>query len=207
MRRVLAGLAVVAVTLLGRGGRPATEVVPVAVEVQRCARPAPDRGVGTVVGPGLVLTARHVVDGALRRLEVDGAPARVVVDDARTDLALLEVDGVARTVPAFGRAAAGDAVVVLGPAGPVAAVVERTTTVRVHDTTDDVVHQRAALVLRLDADPGWSGSPVVAAGGRVVGVVVLADRSGRAAYATAGEEVDGLVSAVRRSGVLRSACG
>ncbi|MEX2626966.1 MAG: hypothetical protein WD225_08765, partial [Ilumatobacteraceae bacterium] len=74
---------------------PATNpaITVVAIATQRCARPMVHRGVGTVLADGLVLTAAHVVDGELRSLEVDGAPAQVLALDVALDLAVVGPDG------------------------------------------------------------------------------------------------------------------
>jgi hypothetical protein len=62
----------------------------VQVEAQRCERPQPGFGVGTRLAEDLVLTAGHVVDGNLRRLEVGGADATVVALDRALDLAIVD---------------------------------------------------------------------------------------------------------------------
>ena len=118
---------------------PGPDVEPptlVSVETQRCAQPNRFHGVGIVVGNDLVLTAGHTVEGDLRQLTVDGAPARVVTIDRRSDLALVSADSaepdahveVARKVPS--------AATMLGPNATSTVEIDRAVTLVIEHATD-----------------------------------------------------------------------
>ena len=169
----------------------------VTIESQTCRRPQARLGVGTVLADGVALTAAHVVDEQLRRLEVDGRPARVVASSAKTDLALVAAETSSeRTIDAARRwfdtiegaspvpVAAPSAVTIVAADGLVPTTVERVVTLRVDDVSAGVVHERGALVLDAEVRPGDSGSPVVGAAGDVVGVVVLRRRDESSSYAS-----------------------
>jgi S1-C subfamily serine protease len=158
----------------------------VTIESQTCRRPQPRVGVGTVLGDGVALTAAHVVDDQLRRLEVDGRPARVVASSAAADLALVASETSSdRTIDAARRwfdtiddvapvpIEASSTVTIVTASGLRPTTVERVVDLRVDDVSAGVVHERRALVLAADVRSGDSGSPVVDGAGDVVGVVVL----------------------------------
>ncbi|MET0325690.1 MAG: serine protease [Ilumatobacteraceae bacterium] len=170
-----------------------TDAIVVSVAAQPCASPNRDRGVGVVVGPDLVATAAHVVDGDRRELTVDDRPARVVAVDARTDLALLraDVDGPAATPtddpPTHG--------VVRTPDGDQDVDVTRTGRLVVDDTTDGVRHERQVHTFTPGMEPGTSGAPLLDDGGRLTGIVVLTNRTDGTAYAVTAAELRRLISA------------
>jgi S1-C subfamily serine protease len=167
----------------------ATEPRVVVVAAQPCRRPTRDLGVGVVVGDGLVLTAAHTVDGARRTVTADGAPAQVVALDARTDLALL-------SAPVDGRdirlgAPAGDiAVHVATVADAIDVAIVRVGPLVVRDATSGERHERGVLTLRPSVPPGTSGAPVLDDDGRVLGIVVLDNRTDATAYAVTSAEID-----------------
>ncbi|SKA39397.1 serine protease, S1-C subfamily, contains C-terminal PDZ domain [Enhydrobacter aerosaccus] len=159
-------------------------VGPAVVRVERLGedgQPAGGTGSGVVIaGDGLVLTNSHVVGGSTRvRLSfADGnaREARVLGDDADTDLALLRTDLPAGTpAAALGDSKAlrrGQLVVAIGnplgfestvTAGVVSALGRslRATSGRL---IDDVIQTDAAL------NPGNSGGPLVSTAGEVVGI-------------------------------------
>ena len=149
------------------------------------------QGSGWVAGDGLVVTNAHVVAGQRdTALQVRGIgprhPARVVVFDARNDLAVLRAEGV-RGVPALRRRRrprVGAAAAVLGfprdgaydvrPArlGPTRAAFTQDAYGR-----GPVV--RTVTALRGRVRPGNSGGPVVDARGRVLTTVFASGVDGR----------------------------
>ncbi len=175
----------------------ATLPVVVSIESQRCTRPQPRFGVGTLVADGVVLTAAHVVDGELRRLEVDGVAASVVASSPATDLALVASDGapaaavrdargwfdtIEHTAPVTVVAPA--AVTIVGADASRPTAVERVVTLRVDDVSAGVVHERRALEMGVLVEPGDSGSPVIDDAGRLIGVVTLRRPGTESSYAT-----------------------
>jgi serine protease Do len=162
----------------------APSVVSVAVE-----RPEARSGSGFAVSADEVVTARHLVVGApsVEVIDVSGAahPAELVGSDARSDLALLRVQG-ARLVPAplgdSSRLRVGDAVVAIGnpyglghslSAGVVGHVGRRLA------SGDD--GPRVDFVqLSVPLNPGNSGGPVYDARGDVVGVLSGTHAQGQA---------------------------
>jgi S1-C subfamily serine protease len=113
-----------------------------------------DVATGFVAGDGRVVTVAHVLGHDVR---VDGRPARVVRRDDRLDLALLAAD-------------------VSGP--PVRLGGDDPRVVRRADASvDGSGWKRPVLELRIAAERGDSGAPVLTPSGRVIGVVFAASRS------------------------------
>jgi S1-C subfamily serine protease len=175
----------------------------VAVAAQPCRRPTRDRGVGVVVGDGLVLTAAHTVDGARRAVTVDGRPAAVIGLDPRTDLALLsaDVDGPAVELQPLTAAAAR----VATTSSSTTVRVIRTGRLIVHDATTGGRNERDVHTLRPAMPQGTSGAPLLDARNRLVGLVVLDNRADGTAYAVTGEEIDRFL-AQRGIADVRSDC-
>ena len=157
----------------------------VAVETQRCRQPNRFHGVGVVVGDDLVVTAGHTVEGDLRALTVDGEPARVVLIDRRTDLAILSGDAPADEPPTAAATVPGSARL-LGSDGERSVDIDRKVTLVVEHATDRATYRREVVVFDPGVVDGESGSPIVDAAGRLVGIVI-ADQEGEGIAVTADE--------------------
>lgn len=142
-------------------------------------------GSGFVYAPGRVMTNAHVVAGVDQpRVYVGGSgggyPARVVVFDPDTDVAVLSVPGLDVDPLAFaGPARRGTDAVVLGYPGDgaldaTAARVRGTIDAVGEDIYGDAAVTREVLALRAAVRPGNSGGPLVDTDGRVIGVVFAA---------------------------------
>ncbi|MCB0911802.1 MAG: trypsin-like peptidase domain-containing protein [Propionibacteriaceae bacterium] len=156
----------------------------------RCSG-APAAGTGFVVGPGLVLTAAHVVGGARQvSVRLTGAgpvPAEIVGIDASRDTALVRagaLPGDPPTIPlASDRAATGTTVVALGY--PLGESVLHRTFARITSVTDSALVNGSPMrdLVTLDATlpVGLSGGPALDADGVARGMVVAAigGRGGR----------------------------
>jgi S1-C subfamily serine protease len=138
------------------------------------------------VRDGRVVTVAHVLAPGrpVRVRGDDGArPATVARSDAATDVALLDVPGL-RAQPA---APVGATSILVRRDGRVTALpvaIRRRFTARVTHAGDRAGPPRPALELEADVDAGDSGAPVVAPGGRLLGVVFARSaRRPRTAYA------------------------
>ncbi len=153
-------------------------VVKVTTESESCQRG--QEGTGWVLAPGLVVTNAHVVAGA-DEVRVEGGDqtlrARVVVFDARRDLAVLSVPGL--QLPALqlgGELARGDSAAVPGypldgPYRVVSARVRAQLEARGLDIYGDERVDRDVYSLAATVQPGNSGGPLLDSQGRVVGVI------------------------------------
>jgi S1-C subfamily serine protease len=201
--RRIAGLLIVVVAAgCGDDGPARGTATPtvVVVAAQPCTRPTRDLGVGVVVGRDLVVTAAHVVGGRRRTVTAADRVARVVALDARTDLALLAV------------ASAGGPVVLGVPSGPHARVLTplgtldvdllRTGPLVVDDATTGRRHEREAHTFRPAVAPGTSGAPLLDGEGRLLGIVVLDNRTDGTAYAVTSAELDHFLR--QRPGAVRT---
>ena len=202
-RRLAGALTLVAAACAGSPDAGTATIVDVAA--QPCDTPNRDRGLGVVIGDGLVATAAHTVEGPRRSITVDGSPAEVVALDARTDLAVLaaEVDGEAADLStdepgtAHLRTKDGDRPVeVLG-----------TGELIVNDATSGLRHHRQVHTFTPAVASGISGAALVDAGGAVLGVVVLANRGDGTAYAVTAAEVADLLERMDRDPVTPTCPG
>ncbi len=141
-----------------------------------CGDASATAGSGVIAGPGLVLTAAHVVVGStdvvVDGVDETGREATVVVLDRSRDLALLEAP-VGEAAPVeLADVAAGDAVRVVGAtSGTVAATVERRLRMDVDDVRSTARSIRSGYELDAAIAGGDSGGGVFDAAGRLVGVV------------------------------------
>jgi S1-C subfamily serine protease len=160
--------------------RARSGIVKITGEAASCSRG--QEGSGMVVATGRVVTNAHVVAGVRRpRVQVAGTgrryPARVVLFDARRDLAVLAVPSLgARPLPLGEDLERGDPAVVGGfpndgPFKASAARVRSVITAAGEDIYGKPGAERQVYSLYVTVRPGNSGGPVVDAQGRVVGVV------------------------------------
>ncbi len=160
----------------------------VEVTSQRCDRPTVNRGNGTSLGDGRVLTAAHLVDGDLRDLRVDDRAAEVIALDARLDLALLRATDEPTSAPTGGQPtfatdALGGPVEIVTSVGARATEIRREITLRVDHLGQRTVHERPAVELAGAVERGVSGAPVIGPDGSILGVVVLSDPAGDVSFA------------------------
>jgi S1-C subfamily serine protease len=215
VRRLAAlAIATVALVLVAYGARAARDSGPpdaraaadpavVAVAVTHGSAAA-DLATGFLVARGRVVTVAHVVagGGAVAVRGGAGAPraARVLRIDTARDLAVLAVAAAPRGAAAARTGTGAGPVRVLVLRGSrvraVPARVRRHITARVADATGGPEVSRPALELGADVAVGDSGAPVVAADGRVVGVLFArSDRRPGTAYAVDGAALAALVRA------------
>jgi S1-C subfamily serine protease len=144
-------------------------------------------GSGFVYAAGHVLTNAHVVADARSVSIVSdgtgasiGLRARVVLFDPDTDVAVLDVPGLARTSLAFHPPVAPCAPAEVigypenGPFTPTAARVAARQLITGPNIYSDATVTRQVYVLRATVRPGNSGGPLLAPDGRVDGVVFAA---------------------------------
>ncbi len=142
-------------------------------------------GSAVAIGSDLLVTNRHVIEGA-DRLEVttwDGHTLTVGVAKAATthDIAVAEVDGGlpdAAAVAAADVEAGADVLVAGYPRGGALSIAEGRVTRRTEDLLFGA--EAGALALDVEVRPGNSGGPVLDAEGRLVGIVyAYAEGDGR----------------------------
>ncbi len=165
-------------------------VAPVVVNVS-LDQPEPRLGSGFAVAEDAVVTARHLVVGAeravVRTSEGKVYEARVVGTDARTDLALLEVEGGELQPAALGRSEdlmIGDTVLAIGNPyglGHSLAVGVLGSRGRRLDLGESEEGPRVDfLQLTIPLNPGNSGGPIFDSQGAVVGVLAGTHAQGQA---------------------------
>jgi S1-C subfamily serine protease len=144
------------------------------------AREMPAIGTGTVVGPGLVLTCAHVVQGnnitSLQRQDGTQLPVIEVLADDSLDIAFIKTDSAIEPINkdvAFRSAQVLERVVNLGyPLVPRS--IESTLIVH----TGEICGQTKIDYGKIDVDlftsfsrPGNSGGPLLSMDGRIIGIV------------------------------------
>ena len=170
------------------------QVLPSIVRVQA----ANGEGTGFAVGPGLVATAFHVVDGRTVILVLHSGErvedVRVAGKDPVNDVAILQIDNSMNLTP-------------LPLASKLPERYDRVASFRLghgHLAGHVILSETACVYTTLKGYPGWSGSPIVNMGGEVVGMVLAAITRGRLAVSTAPiDSLSGL--SVRTSAVSGSA--
>jgi S1-C subfamily serine protease len=148
----------------------------VTVSNGECAPPA--TGSGYVVGPGLAVTAAHVVAGA-EKVEVTTATGEalagtVVAFDPELDVAVVRVDGVDGPTAVLAPFPAGTTGTVAGAGQDFE--VSRRVVARMSDIHGAGTVRKQALELRTELGRGDSGSGVVDEQGRLGGIVFAVSR-------------------------------
>lgn len=160
-------------------------------------------GSGVVVGPGLVLTAAHVVAqaDAIRVVAGDAErDARVVGYQPRSDLALLSVPGLEGQVAELAAGSRGDTGTIVGgsASGDVPYTILRVVDISIPEVLGTARSLRVGYELEAGAAHGDSGAGLFDDRGRLVGVLFAVDSDGSTrAWATASSEVKGLLDAPR----------
>lgn len=170
-------------------------------------------GSGWVVRPGLVVTNAHVVAG-VDRPSVDrggrrGLEARVVSFDARNDVAILRVQGLAATPLRTADPKASQPAALLGfpENGPYRVTpvrMGRKAVIGTRDAYGRVQLGRPIVALRGDVKPGNSGGPMVDAEGRVLATLFAQRRGSDDGYAVPNQQVANALANVGQP--LRTAC-
>lgn len=163
------------------------EVAPVVVNVS-VQEPEPRVGSGFAVAPDQVVTARHLVADAstvtVRTVAGREVGARVVGTDARTDLALLQVQRAAFEPAVLGTTehlAVGDTVLAIGnPYGLGHSLAIGVLGSRDRRLAPGEGPQVAFLQLTIPLNPGNSGGPIFDERGEVVGVLTGTHAQGQA---------------------------
>jgi len=168
-------------------------------------------GSGVTVRTDTVLTNAHVVAGAdavvLRRPDGREVAGTVVAFDPRRDLAVVEAPGLGQEPLPLGEAEVGQSGVSVGyPGGqaePRAApvVVNQRRTAVGKDIYGLEETERSVLFLAAELRQGDSGSPLVDAGGDIIGIVFAISPDRRTtAYALDRPEIDAILAAPRVTG-------
>jgi S1-C subfamily serine protease len=205
--RVRPAALVLALAALGTGCEDSAAPEPGGPRVVSVLGAGSERATGFVVSPGRVVTVAHALgrDAAVR---VQGArrrsrPARVLVRDARTDLALLAVPRlggpVLETATAGNEEDVGLLVLRGGRVASAEAAVRRAIDAHVWAPGADRALSRPALELDARLRAGDSGAPVLTESGELAGVLFARSRNDPdTAYAVDAKAIERLLSAARR---------
>lgn len=172
---------------------------PVEVMFSGCGQAFAGSVAGVVVGPELVATVAHgVIQGDDFR--VGESKGTVVALDRRSDLALIEVEGLDGVAVRLAAAAVGDEVSIEGglTSGRMVAEVASTPTIRVEEVLGTARVERRGIELHARLDEGDSGAGVFDSQHRLVGIVfAVNDERDGVAWAVAAAEVEALMSSDR----------
>ncbi len=156
------------------------------------------QGSGWIAGRELVVTSAHVVAG-VRDLRVDRhdrrfRKARAVLFDARNDLAVLRVPGLAGPALQLAQPRQGEAVAILGypdnePLSATPGRIGQTAKLLTEDAYGRGPVSRLVTTLRGDVRHGNSGGPAVDGAGRVEGTIYAKREGGAGGYAVPSEVV------------------
>jgi S1-C subfamily serine protease len=163
-------------------------------------------GSGWVAAPELVVTAAHVVAGqgdtVVQTPGSESLGATAVAFDARNDVAVLHVTGLAASPLPLGEPDPGEAVAILGypEDGPLSATpgrVGRTVAVLSQDAYGRGPVRRIVTALRGDIRHGHSGGPAVDRSGAVATTVFAAGRTGNRGFGVPDDPVRAAVAGAR----------
>jgi len=174
------------------------------VKVQGVARSCPASsllrvdGSGIVIGPDRVLTNAHVVAGLEKPPSVvlaggQSYPARVVLYDPQRDIAVLYVPGLRATVLHFTSSAPyGARALVAGfPGGGRLTLAPATLGTSFRAAVTGTGQEFQVYPVRGQVQPGNSGGPLMAPGGRVYGVIFAwTPATGQSGWAMTAAEVE-----------------
>ena len=203
--------ALVAMTGVSCGADQALPPAIVSVIAVGCG-PVERIATGFAVGPDRVVTVAHTLRGATE-IRVSDEAARLVGIDHRTDVAVLATT---RRLPGspttrFAPPAVGAARVGRSP-DQITVSITKVAPIDIDEPRDTAQYRRDGLVASVtdrgdSIVSGDSGSPVIDAQGRVVGVVFATDRdSGHSAFATSSTEVQALLRSAGTESVSTGAC-
>lgn len=147
-----------------------------------------------MVGDGLVATVAHGLGGSTG-LSVRGHEARLVAIDVRSDLALVAVPGAHTSIELADDAGAGP-VTLHTPEGVVPTTIRRPITIN-YTGFDGVTHVRDGFEVVGEIVHGDSGSPVLDADGRLVGLMYAVSTGvGGVSYGVSVSELRALLATV-----------
>jgi S1-C subfamily serine protease len=197
--------------------RSESSVVKVLGTAPSCSRRI--EGSGFVYAPEHVMTNAHVVAGTKTvRIEIkkNSYAAKVVVYDARLDLAVLHVPGLTAPVMQFAGApaASGADAIVLGfpldgPYDAQSARVREVSNITGPDIYDSGNVTREVYTIKALVRSGNSGGPLVNADGKVLGVIFAAAADNQyVGYAVTADQASDLAAAGRNAtaGVATGSC-
>lgn len=181
----------------------------VRIEAVGCS--APEIATGFMVAAGFVVTVAHVLDNG-KTFTVDGMPATVVSVDDRMDAALLHVANSADRSVEFADPFAPANVRLLRwrseRAQIVDVVVTQVATINFTDLRKHSDVNRSGLLIDHASVPGDSGSPLLNADGRVVGMLFASSvDSTEVGYAVSSMEVRTLLAAPKTVPPHVGSCG
>jgi len=204
----LAVVAAVVIALAGCSTSPSTEPElasdppldrAVSITTTACGHASKTSGAGVIVDNERVLASAHVVIGAasIAVTPVDGASPALVATvshlDPRTDLAVLDVDGLDGEPIELAAAQSGDTVFVIGggPSAPFATTIDRHVEVRIEEVRSATRSSRFGFELDHRVMLGDSGAGVFDNRGRLV-AIIYGRSQGRAdaSFAVRKSEID-----------------
>ena len=201
---VVAGLAL-AVSLLtacgddGRSTGAAHRLV-----IEPCQGRLDQRATGAAIGPSLIATVAHSLEGA-RSVEVTNSAGRsqsaeLLYLDLDRDIALLRPEEPLDEHLTLARPEGPGPIGVLRLDDDGRAVIGRGEILELVDVTLDGEGRRAAARLRADITPGDSGAAVLDGEGDMVAMVFATARDGDVGWAVSAVEVERAITALERSG-------